>query len=302
MNNQFSNCPICLNQGRKIEEYVQESSIFERQPIFKCTNCSYHWNNNITQSDLNEYYKSDYNLLNFNREKRFVSPLKYFQNEKYQFKPNRSKQHLKIARKLINNKDNLDVLDCGAGMGTTLFWAKSFFNKPSLFAYENDKFAHNYLRHIGAKVLSGDPIESLKSSDKSYDLIILSHFLEHISTLSLIEYVGLLQRKLKDKGVLLIEVPHDDWSKYNHLVRNNPPHVSFFSLQSLKKLFNSKFHIHFCVSVGSSIRQKRSIIRKVFERIFHIIYYKFFKIPRTIDGDSIIICVTSKNRILKSSQ
>ena len=74
MNNQFSNCPICLNQGRKIEEYVQESSIFERQPIFKCTNCSYHWNNNITQSDLNEYYKSDYNLLNFNRETRFVSP------------------------------------------------------------------------------------------------------------------------------------------------------------------------------------------------------------------------------------
>ena len=59
-------------------------------------------------------------------------------------------------------------------------------------------------------------------------------------------------------------------SKYNHLVRNNPPHVSFFSIKSLKKLFNSKFHIHFCVSVGSSIRQKRSIIRKVFERILKV--------------------------------
>ena len=187
-------------------------------------------------------------------------------------------------------------------MGTTLFWAKSFFKKPSLFAYENDKFAHKYLDYIGAKIFSGDPIKSLNSSSVSYDLIILSHFLEHISPLSLIEYVDILLSKLKDKGILLIEVPHDDWSKYNHLVRNNPPHVSFFSLQSLKKLFNSKFHIHFCVSVGSSIRQKRSIIRKVFERIFHIIYYKFFKIPRTIDGDSIIICVTSKNRILKSSQ
>lgn len=294
MNSQLANCPICHNQASNIEEYVQENSIFHKQTIFHCSYCSYCFNDNITQFDLNQYYKSDYNSHNFNRKNRFESPSKYFQDEKYQFKPYRSKQHLKIARRFFKSKDNLNILDCGAGLGTTLFWAKEYFNKPSLFAYENDKFAHNYLHQIGAKILLGDPIDSLNSSDESYNLIILSHFLEHISTISLIEYVELLQRKLKDNGILLIEVPNDDWSKYEHLKNNKPPHVSFFSVKSLKKLFKSKFHIHFCVSIGSSVRQERSKIRKIFERTFHITYSKLFMVPSTIDGDCILICVSKK--------
>ena len=100
MINQIVNCPICQNHGSYIEKYDQENSIFANQPIFKCSNCSYSWNNTITQSDLNEYYKFDYNSINFNRKERFEPPSKYFKNENYQFKTTHSKQHLKNCDKI----------------------------------------------------------------------------------------------------------------------------------------------------------------------------------------------------------
>jgi hypothetical protein len=187
-------------------------------------------------------------------------------------------------------------LDCGAGLVTTIYLSKNYFNNPSLYAYENDIFTHKYLEHIGAKYFSGDLLESLKSEKKeTYNLIILSHFLEHISTSSLVNYVELLLSKLKAEELLLIEVPHDNWMKYPHLLSSNPPHVGFFSIKALKTLFNTRAHIHSCKAIGSSVHKKRSLIIKIVEKIYSTIYSVVFKVPYTMNGNCIIICVGAKH-------
>jgi len=81
--------------------------------------------------------------------------------------------------------------------------------------------------------------------------------LEHISTSLLIDYVDLLISKLKIGGLLLIEVPNDNWVKYPHKMSSRPPHISFFSKKSLLTLFNTRSHIHLCKTVGSSVYKKK---------------------------------------------
>jgi len=290
---QNTQCPICQTLGSYSHQYKSANTLFDKQPIFSCLNCYFSWNSTLSQEKLNEYYKEDYNLNDFNRSERFELPIKYFSNKNKMFKSERSIQHLKIVSRLVTKK-NISILDCGAGLGTTLFLAKDYFNNASLYGYENDKFSHQYLDHIGAKYISGDPIESLKSLEETFDVIILSHFLEHISSGSLLSYVQLLLTKLKTGGILLIEVPHDNLVKYPQLLKNEPPHVGFFSIKSLKILFNEMGYIHLCGAVGSSIHKERSFLRKVIGRIYFLICSLLFKAPYTIDGGSIILCVSPK--------
>ena len=190
---------------------------------------------------------------------------------------------------------NINILDCGAGLGTTLYWTKGFFKEPSLYAYENDIFSHKYLDYIGATYFTGDPLESLKSVEETYDLIILSHFLEHISPSSLVNYVELLLSKLKEEGILLIEVPHANWAKFPHLKASNPPHVGFFSINAFKNLFHTRAHIHLCGTIRGSVRKKRSFIRKSMEKSYNKFCSAVFKVPYAIDGSCIILSVSAKS-------
>jgi len=284
-------CPICQCKGSYSYQYNAVNTIFDKQPILSCSGCDFSWNNTISQKDLNKYYHFDYNNNDFDRSERFDSPKKYFSDESFMFKPYRSKLHLEIARRLISKKSQISILDCGAGLGTTLYLSKHYFKKPSLFAYENDQVSHKYLDHLKVSYFSGDPIESLNSFKKKFDLIILSHFLEHISPESIIDFVDLILDKLNRGGALIIEVPNDNWVKYEHLKSDMPPHVGFFSINSMKELFYNRAHVNLTGTIGKSIK-KRNLFSKVSGKIYSRICKLIYKVPFTKDGDCLLICVS----------
>jgi 2-polyprenyl-3-methyl-5-hydroxy-6-metoxy-1,4-benzoquinol methylase len=88
-----------------------------------------------------------------------------------------------------------------------------------------------YYKSIGLeKIADFFPFSSL---NEPYELIVASHWLEHIPNVK--EILSLLKTKLSKGGKLFIEVPntsHDYWE----LNIKDTPHIHFFTIDSLTKL------------------------------------------------------------------
>ena len=74
----------------------------------------------------------------------------------------------------------------------------------------------------------------------------MSHVLEHIEPKDLSQTVNNIYNCLSDDGLLLIEVPSDQYIISNNYTKSLEPHLSFFSIKSLEKLFGSMFDIVYC--------------------------------------------------------
>ena len=99
--------------------------------------------------------------------------------------------------KLLKNKD---ILDFGCGWGGFL---RNVKNYKSLSGVELRNECSNYIRKNIKKINISDNINSF---DKKFDIITMFHVLEHIPYQ--IKTLKLLKSKLKNKGKIIIEVPH----------------------------------------------------------------------------------------------
>ena len=98
------------------------------------------------------------------------------------------------------NLKNKDILDFGCGWGGFL---RNVKNYKSLSGIELRKECINYIRKNVKKI---DISDNLNSFDKKFDIITIFHVLEHIPYQ--IKTLKLLKSKLKNKGKIIIEVPH----------------------------------------------------------------------------------------------
>lgn len=98
------------------------------------------------------------------------------------------------------NLKNKDILDFGCGWGGFL---RNLKNYKSLSGIELRKECINYLRKNVKKI---DISDNINSFDKKFDIITMFHVLEHIPYQ--IKTLKLLKSKLKNKGKIIIEVPH----------------------------------------------------------------------------------------------
>ena len=99
--------------------------------------------------------------------------------------------------KIIKNKD---ILDFGCSWGSFL---KSVKNYKSLSGVELRKECIDYIKNNIKKINVSDNINSF---DKKFDIITMFHVLEHIPYQT--ETLKILKSKLKNKGKIIIEVPH----------------------------------------------------------------------------------------------
>lgn len=281
-------CPICSKNTEISHQYDGGNSIFEGKKIFKCKNCEYHYCNQINPNDLNVYYEMSYDQNDYSRSKSFPSPNEYFSDRAKQFKPDRSDLHINCTAQYLKKKSCISVLDCGAGLGTTLNIAKKTFVNSELHAFENDLFAKTYLEYINVNQHSGDLVNFLRLNDIKFDVIICSHFLEHVSPKILNDVKDLLLDSLSKEGILLIEVPNDNWYKYPHKIHNNPPHVSFFSKTTLKNLFKQSNILSIGTLWGTS-RRKINFFSSIFDFLSRKISQIIFKIPYIKHGDAILV-------------
>ena len=99
--------------------------------------------------------------------------------------------------KYVKNKD---ILDFGCGWGGFL---RNIKNYKSLSGVELRKECINFIINNIKKI---DISDNVNSFDKKFDIITMFHVLEHIPYQ--IETLKVLKSKLKNRGKIIIEVPH----------------------------------------------------------------------------------------------
>ena len=104
------------------------------------------------------------------------------------------------ASQFEKNLKNKDILDFGCGWGGFLRVIKNY---KSLSGVELRKECTNFIKNNIQKI---DISDNINSFDKKFDIITMFHVLEHIPYQT--ETLKVLKSKLKNKGKIIIEVPH----------------------------------------------------------------------------------------------
>ena len=99
--------------------------------------------------------------------------------------------------KILKNKD---ILDFGCSWGSFL---KKVKNYKSLSGVELRKECINFIKNNIKKINISDNVNSF---DRKFDIITMFHVLEHIPYQ--VDTLKILKSKLKNKGKIIIEVPH----------------------------------------------------------------------------------------------
>jgi 2-polyprenyl-3-methyl-5-hydroxy-6-metoxy-1,4-benzoquinol methylase len=215
-------CFICNEKNFEIISEIDRYGFY--YPAGFCVDCG-----NVQQTEflnkfaLNEFYKNY-----FRKIYQSISPIKLFNFQKN----NRSYDIFRFTNCGQKPKNVLDV-GCGTGALLTSFLKN---NCEVLGLDFNNKYL-SVAKSKGINVRKGS-IEQIKSNEK-FDLIILSHVLEHLLNPSV--FLKKIKNILSDNGILYIEVPsleailkgaYDyDLKKYLHNT-----HVCHYSLGSLELL------------------------------------------------------------------
>lgn len=155
---------------------------------------------------LEKYITTDkyYSLLKYNDDDRKFSQInKKITNVKTSsgnIKTPLIEDDYRRAVQFKKNLKNKDILDFGCGWGGFL---KNVKNYKSLSGIE---LRNECINHIQKNIKKIEISNNINSFDKKFDIITMFHVLEHIPYQ--IKTLKLLKSKLKDKGKIIIEVPH----------------------------------------------------------------------------------------------
>ena len=151
------------------------------------------------------------------------------------------------------------VLDVGAGFGHLLQAFAERFPTAIRTALEISEVCFSHLGSLGIRVIR-EPTESwLARGDGEFDVILLSHVLEHLRHPS--DVLTALRARLSPTGLLFVEVPHipaDSLSRYlDHpwAPRFDEPHP-FFSVPTFEAtLHRAKLEVLYCHQAGPAYRE-----------------------------------------------
>ena len=150
---------------------------------------------------INDYYSSlkykDDDRKVSKKSKRKIANVKTFSgNIKTPIIEDDYRRVNQFSKKLKNK----DILDFGCGWGGFL---RNIKNYKSLSGVELRKECTSFIKNNIQKI---DISDNINSFDKKFDIITMFHVLEHIPYQT--EILKVLKSKLKNKGKIIIEVPH----------------------------------------------------------------------------------------------
>lgn len=231
----INNCPNCESQDyTNLIECVDNTVSKEAFTIVKCSKCKLAYTNpRPEESNLGKYYESDEYISHRNNTQGWF-------NKIYQIARS---NNIKLKLKTIgNNKGSL--LEIGSGTGELLKACKNIGWQTT--GVEPSEIARRNAR----KNLNLNLIESINNvnlEDKSQDIVMMWHVLEHIPNLK--ETTHRINSLLKDSGKLIIAVPNhksydaihykESWAAYDV-----PRHLLHFSKETMTStLKNAGFKI-----------------------------------------------------------
>lgn len=221
MNLNSRNCPLC---GTKTK-YMKKINDYHDCNYKICMECGFVHQNPIYDLD---YYKTlPYETQLDNYDEHAYDRAKYI----HEFV------------KLNYNVKPKNILDIGCGYGGVLYHLKQYYPDAELTGITDRlgdaKYASKYYNLI---LEVGDAETISFNNNKKYDLIIMSHFLEHI--INPIKLLNNINNILSEDGVIYIEVP----SLYYAGIRSKQTfvlqHLSYFTKNTLKYLMSlTRFYI-----------------------------------------------------------
>ena len=217
-------CKVCSsNHYKKIGEI--KNIWKEYKDIYQCDECSLYFIDSPTDEEINSLYKNEYhnNIKN-----------KLFETAKSKMRYARSLSQFNFIKQTIDLK-NKDICEIGAFDGLLLSLFKK--NNNNVFGYELNDDARVYAK----KKYDIDLKENFLESKSKYDIIILSHVIEHFREPK--EILIKIKSMLKENGFIYIEVPNSPMPNecsYNMLMRYlNTEHIVNFNMDNLIKFAGS---------------------------------------------------------------
>jgi len=268
--NERQTCLLCNgNNLRFVRKYRTDSKhgkrLFGKAGLYICANCSFVQMIPVpTDFELVDYYKIDYRYGE--RYGSEVANVSEFPCDNL-FYLNRGESIAELVSKSFNSEKESEpvrILDIGAGFGHVLHAFGRRFTDPELFAIEISEVCIKHMTSLGIKVYSELAEDILPELDEQFDIIVLSHVLEHLANPK--EMVRLLRNRLSNNGLLYIEVPNipvESLKKYpdnKWAPRVDEPHITFFSRETLKRILkNEDMKILFCETGGEKYQYVSSV-------------------------------------------
>ncbi len=213
---------------------------------------------------------------------------------------------------LMGEDKNVSILDIGCGIGTFLILLKEngFTN---LSGIDTSTVATTEARKYGLNVITADiEADSFMLTEK-YDVIVMTHVLEHI--FSPINVLNSINTYLKDNGRLILSVPNAGWFLNGLLLSFFPrslalspafgswTHCNQYTYYTLKKQLGSCGFIvkEFRGSPTSfKYRPDRKLIHKYLACVFTDVVFRisslFIKIKPTVFSTEISVMALKKDR------
>lgn len=249
-------CPVCVSKKNElIRSYNAVSPIFDGVNLYRCQNCELVYAFPLPEPVDIEKYNNDY----FSSA-HGVSVDSFFAKSFFE-------GIAQIRIKYISDKSQLNfanvssVLEVGPGRG---YLAKELLKLNAKIEYdaiETDSSCHQQLESIGVRLIKNNQL-------RVYDLIIISHVLEH--TQFPYNFLAEYFSQLKSGGIIFLEVPCSDWLHKSM----DEPHLVFFNKKSmnvlLKRFSGTIVDIGYYGELIEELIQD-SLSRKIFRKLLNLI-------------------------------
>ncbi|WP_370234551.1 MULTISPECIES: methyltransferase domain-containing protein [Henriciella] len=211
-------CYLCGNDSSVIQDSVEFGV-----PVHRCDSCSLIQTQSLPEAFLEGTYLEAYSA----QRKTHVS------DEYLEFAKQRGVDQRAFIERETGVKQFSKVLDFGGGFGGAL----AAFPECERHIFELDVAAREYLETLENVHIHGKELFDDNSHAGQFDLIILSHVLEHMRD-PLFE-LERLQNLLKPEGILFIEVPTEDETVLRLQLQQMKPglgHVFHFEKKTLRQM------------------------------------------------------------------
>ena len=246
----------------RIRPYRAESPsgrrLFGAGDVMQCTACGQPQLSPLpTEQELSSYYATEYRKGG--RYGADAADLSAFPKDNLYFY-NRGASITELLRSRVPaTTSGLRILDVGAGYGHILHMLGLAFPGTHRLAIELSEPCVAHMRQIGVEVMEGTLESELPSLNEPFDIIVLSHVLEHL--LNPVTILGQLRTHLRPGGLLYVEVPHvspDALGRYPDspwAPRHDEPHLTFFGAGELTRVLErAGLRVQFAETAGPEYR------------------------------------------------
>ncbi len=236
----FSKTIIILILSLFIKKYKSKNLFSAFLKVSVCKDCGYgKCLTKIRENDLKEYYN---NL--FWDDGKFDFFYKESNNQ-----IDRAEGQFKAIKNYLPNIP-IKILEIGAGSATL---SKILRNNVNVIESNVVEPGNRWIEYYNSNNLK--KISDFYPDKKilKYDLVIASHWLEHVSDIKSV--LLSLRDNLNEKGLIFIEVPNCN-NEYWNLDIKDIPHMYFFTKTSLKKLFSDNgFEVEYIENLGMTNKE-----------------------------------------------